>query len=1139
VAKRGTRGRKPASTTALETVQAKVVEHRRELSWAAMSVMSLFAVVSLASFHPDDATWLRPIAGVAPIHNRCGSLGANVADLLYRSLGVGAWLAVVVGVVVPFFQLARRPLLRWGQWLLVVWSTVVGLGLVELAMGTDVAVIYPPGGAVGLALSGAVRDVVGVVGAWMLLGAAWIGSLSVLFGVSWGLVALALLDRLEAGLPELPRGDRPLTERVGALLGALLAGISSGAWWLVSSTVLGVWNALDRLGAATRRTCWAIYTSTRDGTRRGLRRLVRDLRGTFARMRASFGGMDTADALEGPPSVATFNGAMDALDDLLDTPVPHSAVSVATPYVGSPPPAVPREVSALPPARSSARGGAAPAPGLASPPQGRGPGAPAALSPMIPAPSDERTEVAPPSVVEVHPEVVLFGARRGQAKGRAAHHLGTTGSPIGAPAAGSDPVTVQRDVPTVVAGAGRLAEVVVSPTRGSGVNIAFTPPTPPAPPVEASLGQVVRRGASTPGAAPGLASRGAPGFPVDAVDADDAPTQGGPPAVLRAAPGLSVGAAARARSPHGVDEDEGDEGTVDPQRRLDWMDLPHEGDDGDDDGSEDSESLVSSALRGAAAGPGRSVRPESRTEMPSLGDGEIQVEAAEGLELRVVDDGGAVADRSTLYFELPALNLLDPVPEQHATINEDDLRELALTVEASLASFKVTGKVTNVRVGPVVTTFEYLPDQGISVRRIAGLQDDLAMALCAVSVRVVAPIPGKGVVGIEIPSTTRMTIYLRELLASEEFRTTQAALPVILGKDVEGRPMVADLAKMPHVLIGGTTGSGKSVGVNGMLMSLLFTRTPEELRLLLVDPKKLEFESYADVPHLLHPVVTEAKGAAAALAWACREMDRRYELLARWATRNISNYNKKVEREARQWTREKARRYAPKDWPEDVPAPQPEVLPYIVIVIDELADLMMVAKKDVQDSIVRLAQMARACGMHLMIATQRPSVDVVTGIIKSNLPTRMSFKLRSVIDSRTILDQGGAEKLLGQGDMLYLPGAGEVQRCHGPFVSDDEVNRVMDFLRAQREPDYIETITADPAEAVVDEVDPTEQDDLFNEAVDIVLKSGKASTSMIQRHLKIGYNRAARIVDLMEQAGIVGPADGSRPRDVLIGPNAH
>jgi S-DNA-T family DNA segregation ATPase FtsK/SpoIIIE len=549
--------------------------------------------------------------------------------------------------------------------------------------------------------------------------------------------------------------------------------------------------------------------------------------------------------------------------------------------------------------------------------------------------------------------------------------------------------------------------------------------------------------------------------------------------------------------------------------------------------------LVSASRRGGARVEGAAVRPVVRTEGPSLGDGEIQVEAAEGLELRVRDDGGAVADRSTLYFELPALNLLDPVPEQHATIDEDDLRELALTVEASLASFKVTGKVTNVRVGPVVTTFEYLPDQGISVRRIAGLQDDLAMALCAVSVRVVAPIPGKGVVGIEIPSTTRMTIYLRELLASEEFRTTQAALPVILGKDVEGRPMVADLAKMPHVLIGGTTGSGKSVGVNGMLMSLLFTRTPEELRLLLVDPKKLEFESYADVPHLLHPVVTEAKGAAAALAWACREMDRRYELLARWATRNISNYNKKVEREARQWTREKARRYAPKDWPEDVPAPQPEVLPYIVIVIDELADLMMVAKKDVQDSIVRLAQMARACGMHLMIATQRPSVDVVTGIIKSNLPTRMSFKLRSVIDSRTILDQGGAEKLLGQGDMLYLPGAGEVQRCHGPFVSDDEVNRVMDFLRAQREPDYIETITADPAEAMADEVDPAEQDDLFNEAVDIVLKSGKASTSMIQRHLKIGYNRAARIVDLMEQAGIVGPADGSRPRDVLIGPHAN
>lgn len=517
-----------------------------------------------------------------------------------------------------------------------------------------------------------------------------------------------------------------------------------------------------------------------------------------------------------------------------------------------------------------------------------------------------------------------------------------------------------------------------------------------------------------------------------------------------------------------------------------------------------------------------------------------KVEPAEGL-LDVApgkDDGRALVKTSRREtFHLPPLRLLDEVPTQRASIDQEDLLALATTVEESLASFRVTGRVTNVRVGPVVTTFEFLPDAGISVRKINNLADDLAMALCALSVRVVAPIPGKGVVGIEIPSADRLTIYFRELLAAEEFRKSKGALPVVLGKDVEGRPMMADLAKMPHLLVGGTTGSGKSVGVNGMLMSLLFTRKPEDLRLLLIDPKKLEFEAYSDVPHLLHPVVTDPKGAAAALAWACREMDRRYELLARWKTRNISNYNEKVERESRDWSRLKAVKYAPKAYEvTDGDPPGPEKLPYIVIVIDELADLMMVAKKEVQDSIVRLAQMARACGMHLIIATQRPSVDVVTGLIKSNMPTRIAFKLRSVIDSRTILDQGGAEKLLGMGDMLYLPGAGEVRRCHGAFVSDDEVVRVIEHLKDQAEPDYFaEVTTSDGAGEGSMGGDAEEQDELYDRAVQIVIDSGKASTSMIQRHLKIGYNRAARIIDAMEHAGVIGPADGARPREVLVG----
>ena len=525
----------------------------------------------------------------------------------------------------------------------------------------------------------------------------------------------------------------------------------------------------------------------------------------------------------------------------------------------------------------------------------------------------------------------------------------------------------------------------------------------------------------------------------------------------------------------------------------------------------------------ASPAPKAAVAPFVEGELKGFG-----VHKSDFLDREVDDDGRALA--SVAEFELPPLNLLNPVPKQHATIDEIALREMAEVVETSLRSFRVTGDVKDVRVGPVVTTLEFLPGQGISVRRIANLSADLAMALKAMSVRIVAPIPGKGVVGIEIPSNQRLTIYLREMLASPEFRETKHALPCILGKSVDGRPVIADLAKMPHLLVGGTTGSGKSVGVNGMLMSMLYTRTPEELRMILIDPKKLEFDAYADIPHLLHPIVTEPKMAAAALSWACREMDRRYEVLRRWKVRNLAGYNKKVRAESKKWSREKALQYAPKDWNfEDLDPPR--TLPYIVVVIDELADLMMVAKKDVQDSIVRLAQMARACGIHLVIATQRPSVDVITGLIKSNMPTRIAFKLRSVIDSRTILDQGGAETLLGMGDMLYLPGAGEVSRCHGAFVADEEVHAVMAFLRAQGEPDYIHSVMPDEDSM---EFDFEDRDEYYDQALELVVNAGKASTSMIQRHLKIGYNRAARIVDLLESTGVVGPPDGARPREVLI-----
>ncbi|AEH44671.1 cell division protein FtsK/SpoIIIE [Thermodesulfatator indicus DSM 15286] len=459
-------------------------------------------------------------------------------------------------------------------------------------------------------------------------------------------------------------------------------------------------------------------------------------------------------------------------------------------------------------------------------------------------------------------------------------------------------------------------------------------------------------------------------------------------------------------------------------------------------------------------------------------------------------------------FQKPPLNLLNDPPPQVKRESKEELLARAKLLEQKLEDFGVRGKVTEICPGPVITVYEYEPAPGIKINKISSLADDLALGLKAASVRIVAPIPGKSAVGIEVANREREIVYLKEILASETYRKAKSKLTLALGKDISGRPVVTDLAKMPHLLIAGATGTGKSVCLHSMLMSLLFKATPEEVRLLLIDPKRIELSVYDGIPHLLHPVLLEPKTATLALKWAVAEMERRYQLLEEARARNLESYNAQAE----------------------------EKLPYIVIVVDELADLMVVSSKDVEMSLTRLAQMARASGIHLLLATQRPSVDVLTGIIKANFPARISFQVSSRTDSRTILDTGGAERLLGAGDMLFLPpGTSKLKRIHGAYISEEEVKRVIEFLQSQGEPAYeIEfTVTEEGGSEIADD----EVDELYEQAVQIVVQTGQASISMLQRRLRVGYNRAARMIERMEKEGIVGPSDGVRPRPVLRSPD--
>jgi S-DNA-T family DNA segregation ATPase FtsK/SpoIIIE len=493
-------------------------------------------------------------------------------------------------------------------------------------------------------------------------------------------------------------------------------------------------------------------------------------------------------------------------------------------------------------------------------------------------------------------------------------------------------------------------------------------------------------------------------------------------------------------------------------------------------------------------------------------------------------------------FHLPAV---DEILEGE-TVSTRIIDRLALTATAAklvqkLNDLGVQGEVTEIRPGPVVTMYEFKPAAGIKLSRIASLGDDLAMAMEALRVRIVAPIPGKGVVGFEVPNRTRETVFLKEVVEQEAFQKGGSRLTMAIGKDIEGLPYVSDLAKMPHLLIDGTTGSGKSVGVNAMLVSMLMRATPEELRFIMVDPKMLELSIYDGIPHLLLPVVTDPKKAAMALRWGVEEMERRYELLAGAGVRNIGQYNKHVEKK----NEELASRpidlpvFNEEGEPVLVSSSEPELLkklPYIVIVIDELADLMMVAAKEVEVYIARLAQMARAAGIHLMVATQRPSTDVLTGVIKANFPSRISFQVASRHDSGTIINTPGAENLLGMGDMLILPpGTSSLTRVHGAYVSETEINRLTGFWKGQGAPVYDPEILRPREEEGGDSGGEDEvADELYDQALHAVSDMKVVSISLLQRKMRIGYNRAARMIERMERDGVVGPADGMKPREVLI-----
>ena len=574
----------------------------------------------------------------------------------------------------------------------------------------------------------------------------------------------------------------------------------------------------------------------------------------------------------------------------------------------------------------------------------------------------------------------------------------------------------------------------------------------------------------------------------------------------------------------------------------DWLNIPMTTQDEPELSAPWQEDLR--PVRTASPAPAvASVPPQSVKKAAPLGINEVPIEPLAKRETGVSERVQREQQGELLAVDepLPSISLLDPPRQQKGGFSADRLQELSRLLVQKLADFGVKVEVTAVAPGPVITRFEIQPAPGVKASKISNLARDLARSMAMISVRVVEVIPGKSVMGIEVPNEDRAIVSLSEVLSSPDYDRSKSPLTLALGHDIGGNPVITDLAKMPHLLVAGTTGSGKSVGVNAMLLSLLFKATPAELRLILVDPKMLELSVYEGIPHLLTPVVTDMKEAASALRWSVAEMERRYMLMSALGVRNLAGYNKKITDAIADghpivdplWKIEQSFNTQP---------PLLDPLPYIVIVIDEFADMMMVVGKKVEELIARIAQKARAAGIHMILATQRPSVDVITGLIKANIPTRIAFQVSSKIDSRTILDQGGADQLLGHGDMLYMPpGLALPERVHGAFVADDEVHRVVAEWKKRGAPQYIESITSHDEEgggAGTEGGGDGEQDELYDLAVAFVLESGKCSISSVQRKLRVGYNRAANLVEAMEAAGVVSAPAHNGSRDVLVGGSA-